>query len=198
MNMICNNCVGARMYEVSGIRFPNPFMWMSVSPDDYVKLVEDYGDLDLSKPVFGIENYCGRDVKSVVVTLENGVNLHYIHYILDENREVPEKENNTDIFYKDIIGYAEKKWFSRLMRSSESPVFVFSFNYIKPDSELYSDVFRKLAGCSKSVTAIIHESVDSSYVPENEMAVVRVPDDVMDLNGSKLAKKFCEIIRFGL
>ena len=91
MNIICNNCVGARLYEVTKQQFPNPLMWMAIDYDDYIKLIENYDTIDLSNPKFELETYKGNNYKSVLITLNNDIKLHYIHYIQDDTKETPVK-----------------------------------------------------------------------------------------------------------
>ena len=80
MNIICNNCVGARLYEVTKQQFPNPFMWMSIDIDDYIKFnkasLEDiqkmfpdiYNNIvENDKPVFTL--------KQMLRTFEEGFQL---------------------------------------------------------------------------------------------------------------------------
>lgn len=40
-NIICNNCIGARMYEVNNMQFPNLFMWNAINCLDFIKLIEN-------------------------------------------------------------------------------------------------------------------------------------------------------------
>ena len=55
MNLIANNCVGARLYEVTEQQFPNPFMWMTIPIDNYIDLMENYDSIDLNNPKFELE-----------------------------------------------------------------------------------------------------------------------------------------------
>ena len=57
MNLIANNCVGARLYEVTEQQFPNPFMWMTIPIDNYIDLMENYDSIDLNNPKFELEVY---------------------------------------------------------------------------------------------------------------------------------------------
>ena len=149
MNIICNNCVGARLYEVTNQQFPNPFMWSAIKWKDFIKLVSNFEKFDFNNPTFELETYLNNEYQTVLVILNNNVKIHYIYYIQDDTKETPVKENSTNILYKDILSYAKKKWFKRLNRSLEEPTFIFSFNYMKPDSEKYMRVFKELLKINK-------------------------------------------------
>lgn len=114
MNLIANNCVGARLYEVTEQQFPNPFMWMTIPLNDYIDLMENYDSIDLNNPKFELEVYKQNPYKTVLVTLNNRIKLHFIHYIQDDKKETPVKEMNTNIVYKDILSYFKTKWFRRV------------------------------------------------------------------------------------
>lgn len=181
MNIICNNCVGARMYEVSGMQFPNPFMWNAINAYDFIKLVEEYDAIDLRNPEMELERYLNRERESVLVTMDNGVKLHFIHYIQDDTKDVPVKEKNTDILYRDILSYASDKWHSRLRRSSEPPMFMFTFNYMKKDNPSYKDILDKLIGTGKGLIIVMHDSVKTGEVPPN-VRIIKFDDETMSLD----------------
>lgn len=188
MNIICNNCVGARLYEVTKQQFPNPFMWMAIDYDDYIKLIENYDTIDLSNPKFELETYKGNDYKSVLIILNDDIKLHYIHYIQDDTKETPVKELNTNILYKDILSYAKNKWFNRLNRSKEEPIFMYSFNYLLPENNTYFLILNKLLDIkNKKLLILVHEGITiKKEIPKN-IKLVYCPKDIMELNGGALA-----------
>lgn len=196
MNIICNNCVGARLYEVTQQRFPNPFMWNFISDCDFVKLLNEYNNLNLENTVFSLEYYKKNDYESVLATLENGVKLHFIHYIQNDFEDSPIKKYGTDILYKDIITYAKTKWFSRLKRSSEPATFLFSFNYAKKDNPKYYEVLGSLLSCTcERLIVLVHDSVKVQQVIPNNINLIKCNDDVMGLgNGRALVNYIKDII----
>lgn len=97
------------MYEVAKKRFLNPFMWSLMSCSDFIKLVNDYDVLRLSNTLFELEYYLKNEYRSVLAVLENGVKVHFIHYIQDDKSDNPTKMNGTEIYYKDIVSYAKEK-----------------------------------------------------------------------------------------
>jgi hypothetical protein len=106
-------------------------MWMTIPIDNYIDLIENYDSIDLNNPKFELEVYKQNPYKTVLVTLNNRIKLHFIHYIQDDTKETPVKELNTNIVYKDILSYFKTKWVRRVKRNTEKPVFLYSFNYSK-------------------------------------------------------------------
>ena len=189
MNIICNNCIGARIYEVTQKRFPNPFMWSLMSCSDFIALANEYDDLNLSNVSFELEYYLKNTYKSVLAVLENDVKVHFIHYIQDDEITEPIRKNGTDMYCKDILSYAKEKWFGRLERTDEPPTFLFSFNYMKKDNPKYYDMLNQLFACvRKKMIVLIHDSVEADFVIPDDISIVKCGDDVMELNGSALAK----------
>lgn len=183
------------MYEVAKKRFLNPFMWSLMSCSDFIKLVNDYDVLHLSNTLFELEYYLKNEYRSVLAVLENGVKVHFIHYIQDDKFDNPTKMNGTEIYYKDIVSYAKEKWFGRLNRTDECPTFLFSFNYMNKDNPKYYDMLRQLTSCvRKKMILLIHDSVAVRFAIPSNIRVVRCSDDVMNLNGSALANAVKEKI----
>lgn len=195
MNIICNNCVGARLYEVTKQQFPNPFMWMSISTDDYIKLIENYDNIDLSNPSFELEYYGNNDYQTILVKLDYDIKLHYIHYIQDNDKENPVKELNTNILYKDILKYAKIKWFNRLNRNKECPTFIYSFNYANPKTISYLTDLNKLLNIKTKYELIIlvHENIKLNK-NINHIKLLNCDNSIMELNGGALANKLKNII----
>ncbi len=192
MNIICNNCIGARMYEVSKIQFPNPFMWNAINAYDFIKLMKDYEKIDLYNPKIELEQYLKQEHKSVLVTLSNDVKLHFIHYMQDETKEQPIKEKSTNILYKDIISYAKEKWYKRVDRSKEQPTFMFAFNYMKKNDKLYTDILEKLLKTKKNLIIIMHDSFETPQVSSN-IKIMKFDDDTMSLDAG-LSKIIANIL----
>lgn len=189
MNIIANNCIGARLYEVTKQQFPNSFMWMTYSPDDYISLIENYDSIDFDNPTFELEYYKENQYKSVLVILDNDIKLHYIHYIQDDSKEIPVKELKTNILYKDILNYAKTKWFNRLYRSNEMPIFLYSFNYLEKDNEYYVKLLNKILSVNTKyhIIVLIHKGIEYNNTNEN-IKVIECDDSIMELNGTTLAE----------
>ena len=196
MNLIANNCVGARLYEVTKQQFPNPFMWMTYSSiDDFIELVENYDNIDLNNPIFELETYKQNTYKNVLVTLNNHIKLHYIHYIQDDFKTKPVKELNTNILYNDILTYAKNKWFTRLKRNIKEPIFLYSFNYLDKTNKDYINRLNKLLNINTKYKLIIliHKGIKYTNTKSN-IKVIECDDSIMKLNGTSLANKLKNII----
>ena len=193
MNLIANNCVGARLYEVTKQQFPNPFMWMTIPIDNYIDLMENYDSIDLNNPKFELELYKQNPYKTVLVTLNNRIKLHFIHYIQDDTKETPVKELNTNIVYKDILPYFKTKWFRRMKRNTETPVFLYSFNYSKKYT--YGKTLNQLLNVKTKYKLIIlvHKGIKYTNTNKN-IKIIECDDSIMELNGSSLAKKIKNMI----
>ncbi len=196
MNIICNNCVGARLYEVTKQQFPNPFMWMTMTPDDFIRLANAFDKLDLMNASFELERYKENQFESVLVTLQDGIKLHYIHYIQDSTKEIPTKEKNTNILYKDIIDYARKKWAKRIGRINEEQTFLYSFNYTHPSDLSYGKILNQLKSITtKKLIVLVHSDFefDASIFPNN-ISIIKLDSKIMSLNGTPLATAIAPII----
>lgn len=136
MNIICNNCVGARLYEVQHKQFVNPFTWCEIPIDDFIRLIENFDNISLlTDAKFSLEKVYRYDYESVNVTLPFNIQCHFVHYIKDDTYSKPSKDNsNTNIRYTDILTYAKDTWIKRSSRITEVPIFMYSFNYLQPNS----------------------------------------------------------------
>lgn len=194
MNIICNNCVGARLYEVMKQQFPNPFMWNAIQWKEFIRLVNEFDDIRLENMTFELEKYPKNELESVVANLENGLKVHYIHYIQDSRKSTPVRENGVNILYRDILGYAEEKFRNRLNRSKEYPTFLFSFNYMDVNSQKYTRVLNELLKVRKRMTILVHSSTDIAGECPDNIRILRCDDNIMELNGRKLAIGLKDIV----
>lgn len=124
--IICNNCLGAKFYKVHEYEFNNPFMWNCIEPVEFVRLIENFYNIDLSKPKFELLNRRNRNYVNAIIG--NKINFNFIHYICDETKSVPTKID-ADILYKDILNYAKQKYFKRLSKMPHKTVFVFNCSH---------------------------------------------------------------------
>lgn len=186
-NIICNNCVGARLYERSGMRFPNPFAWMSIHVDDFIKLANDFYQLDLDAVQIQTERFLKNDYDTVVTILPNDVKLHFIHYIQDDSKNEPTKENSVNIRYKNIIEYAKAKWNIRAKRVNCEPIFLYSMNPFSPDGASYNTILQKLLQVKKAKLIILvhNEARIDDTLPQN-IRIVRCSSELMQCGGVRL------------
>lgn len=131
-NIICNNCVGARLYEQNNTKFGNPFMWSAITSEDFVKLINYWDRIDLTDVVFSLEQWKPKPYKNVLAELPFGIKVHFEHYLQDDSVEAPTKKPGSDneMYCPDALAYAKEKWFSRLERMEGKPTFLIIDNYI--------------------------------------------------------------------
>lgn len=132
-NIICNNCVGARIYQAENKQFQNPFMWCSENSKDFMNLISNYDKLDLNNVSFSFERYGSKPDDSILVTIPCGdgdIQCHFIHYVLDKSQATPIRVDSTnDIRYAGIAEYAKEKWEKRQKRNTEEPLFLIIHNF---------------------------------------------------------------------
>lgn len=198
MNIICNNCVGARLYEVQHKQFVNPFTWCEIPIDDFIRLVENFDSIDLINDAkFSLEKVYRYEYESVNVTLPFNIQCHFVHYIKDETYLSPGKDNsNTNIRYTNILTYAKEIWIKRSKRIKDIPIFMYSFNYLMPNSQQYKDTLNKLLNIDtdKEIWLLVHESLNIESKNKN-IKIFRLPDSVFGFNGTALANKLSEYIQ---
>ena len=141
MNIICNSCIGARIYELLELEFKNPFMWNVIKYQDFKSLILNYKSINYENYKIGLyENEDGLRV--ALATFEKDINVYYIHYHQDESYSDIEKKN-IDIYSPDIITYASDKIQKRVRRmkdANETPIIIFETRnrpYI--DNTIYTD-----------------------------------------------------------
>lgn len=186
MNIICNNCIGSYLYQINNKQFTNPFCWCSVWLNDFISLTNNYNIIDFSKPVFELEKYGNYDYKTVLCRL-NDIKIHYIHYINDLGFTDKPNIIGPNVRYSNILEYAKEKWFLRLNRCTETPIFVYSFNYTTPDNPKYTEFLNKLLQVKNELTIIVHDTIKVDKIPKN-INLQYAKTDEMKLSGINLAK----------
>ena len=137
-NIISHNCVNGRLYQMLDVEYNNPFVWCVIPPNDFLFLYINYNNIDYTK--IKIEKF-GNDYKCIV---DGKITIYYVHYKYDEKCTVPTKKTEIDVFYNKIEDYIEEKYFKRLKRMIEPPIFIvtdrefpgniyYKFNFTKED-----------------------------------------------------------------
>lgn len=193
MNIISNNCIGAALYRVNDIKFCNPFSWGGLDIDDFIFLVNNYDFIDFNKVSFSLENRFGHKEKSVLCKIDNKIDYHFSHYRYRED-STPTIEKYT-VNYKDIIKYSKEKYFSRLNRTKEKPTFIYSFNLLNPNDNLYLEIFNKLLSIDKDLIIVLHKSVDISntFIKKN-IRVIQLEDKYMVIDSFTVANELKNIL----
>ena len=177
MNLIGNNCLASRIYKINNIQFNNPFIWCSIKFSDFIEIIKNFNNINFNNIEVKF-NECKRTNNlSPVIRCDNLFDVHYIHYIEDEKCITPihkPSKGQVDLFYYDILSYAKNKWFERLNRMSEKPIFIYSFNYryktlesynnaSEQDIQTYKNQVKQLYDISKEfnqkIYVIIHKNI---------------------------------------
>ena len=171
----------------AGERLNNQFSWCGIDHKDFVYLANHYDEIDYNDVSFELETRLYQTRDSVVCKVGGGkVKIHFSHYLQDDSFIEPGwcDRYKYCLLYKDILGFAREKWFSRMGRSSERPTFVYCFNlwdmrHPKTRKE-YSVALDWLFDIRERLVIVMHESVDISdrEIPEN-VTVIKLPDEDM-------------------
>ena len=122
-SIICNTCVGARIYENTNRGFNNPFIWNIIKPSDFIYLSKNYGNINFQniKQIYDkINNMYG-------LRIDDKVNVYYPHYKYDKKYKNPTKIG-IDVYYCDIQTYIKTKYLNRLKRMHEKPLFILDYD----------------------------------------------------------------------
>ena len=169
----------------AGERLNNQFSWCGIDLKDFIYLANHYDKIDYNDVSFELETRLYQTRESVLCKVDGGkLKIHFSHYLQDEDFVEPGRCDRYKycMLYKDILGFAREKWFSRIGRSSERPTFVYCFNlwdmrHPKTRKE-YGVALDWLFDIKERLVIVMHESVDISdrEVPEN-ITIVKLPDE---------------------
>lgn len=120
-SIISNNCWGTRTYQKYGLEYRSPFQSLFIFAPDYIQLITDFSVHKLQ--IKGFITHENSKYKTELVIqkiyqtnypigiLEDGIELHFLHYKTQED--------------------AEKKWNRRVKRINEKKlIFKFSDGYL--------------------------------------------------------------------
>lgn len=197
MNIICNNCVGARLYETTGVQFNNPFMWSITEHKHYINLVKKFESINFSNVKFSLEYYNYKDRQNVFCNIDDTIQTHFTHYIYDTNLSEPTKRG-LDIMYENILKYTNEKYFSRLSRMNESPIFVYSFNGFKFSDEEYAKRFNDILKIKdKPIHILAYKSKGERDNISNNIKVIYLDDAILNgTTGSVAKNSYKQIINY--
>ena len=121
MNIVCNTCVGGRIYEYYKLQYTNPFIWNAINTPDFMKLVENYDNINFNnfKLLYEDEIY--------QINIDNILTVTYPHYKYGKDDITPtirRERYGTRLYFNDIEQYIINKYKNRLLRINEDPTFV--------------------------------------------------------------------------
>ncbi len=142
MNVICNTCLGARLYQLSKIQYSNPFMWNIIEADSMINLISKFNSINFSNITVLESDYISRSKpwrKQYVekneplpviykIVIDDIIEVHYLHYKLDVNYSSPTIQD-IDVYYNKIWEYIFNRYIERIKRminAHELPTFVIS------------------------------------------------------------------------
>lgn len=137
MNIICNDCVGGRLYQHLNKEYNNPFIWCRIYYNSFRKILCNFNNIDFYNIKYD-DSYFTDGIKTHII-LENDIEINYPHYIQNSKFSIPTKQNNNiDIYYNDIKTYTVNKYLSRLNRMNMADFKIFILND-KPQIHLSKD-----------------------------------------------------------
>lgn len=148
MNIIGNSCVSAFISKYClHQEYNNPFCWCKISFPSMFNLIAHYDTINFHNVSFTKHN------NYYIATIDNQVEVHYIHYIEDNSIDstIFEKSN---VKSPNILEYVQDKYFLRLKKMTETPVFLLAAGYWQ---EYYTDdtQIQKLIDLQSPYTIIV-------------------------------------------
>lgn len=131
-NVICDNCLGSRLYEANGKQFKNPFQWCVIKPLDMIYLMEEYDSIDFRRHELMVGTLNGMEFLKTRV--DGCFDVWWVHHIKDEAYDEPTKVDNpslrnADLKYRHIETYINETYERRVERmGSSKPTFIVNFD----------------------------------------------------------------------
>lgn len=117
MNILSLNCLGAHIYrDLLKCSYGNPFIWTLTDNDDFIRLLEDYENIDFHNYVLIKES---KKLENFRIIIDNKVKLYFNHHLFDANANKPIKRG-VDIFYNKIWEYIVNNYEKRLLRMNKT------------------------------------------------------------------------------
>ena len=115
MQIVANNCLGGYIYRHYNAKFLTPFVWNAISPDDYLKLVQNIRNINFNNVNMSIDVNTKKKSKDkfVVVEMEYGIKLNFLHHNENDKFLTPTKTNAITLECKNIINKYFKETFTR-------------------------------------------------------------------------------------
>jgi uncharacterized protein (DUF1919 family) len=123
-NIVCNDCVGARIYQEKNCNYRNPFAWCLVHPKDFAILYKNYNTINFKK------YRLAKDGQWYKIIVDEKFAIYYPHYRYDPNSKEPKpkKPGDLNIYYDKIEDYIKDRYERRVERMSGEPIFLIDDN----------------------------------------------------------------------
>lgn len=116
MNILSLNCLGAHIYrDLLKCSYGNPFIWTRMDNADFIRLLEDYENIDFHNYTLIKES---RKLENFRIIIDDKVKLYFNHHLFDANADKPIKRG-VDIFYNRIWEYIVDNYEKRLARMTK-------------------------------------------------------------------------------
>jgi len=119
-NIISNNCVGARIYQLKKDVYETPFTWCLITPSDFLYIYENFESIDFKNAKVG------NDGRWYFMCVDGKVRIYYPHYRYDKNCKSPTKKGTDELnlYYCKIDDYITEKYKTRVLRMTGRPIFL--------------------------------------------------------------------------
>ena len=174
MNLIGNNCTSAQVYVQKNKQFNNPFMWVIIEDESFLKLIKDFDKIDFTKRELTrarIKTVKNRDVYAI--RIDGKLTITFPHHVKDEKYKTPQRCESDftgwDVRYFDMDNYILEKYDARVRRmlgSKEEPMFLLdtSISSKKTDS-----IFENLKGKKKLMCVFMN-----NYKPKTDIKRINI------------------------
>lgn len=191
MNLICNCCATGYLYKnILKEMFPNPFIWAAITPNDMIKLIKNWDNINFKNIKLEESFVHERKERNYQIVVDDLIHIHYTHYILSEKDNTP-RIIGCNVYYKNVTEYTIEKYKTRSKRSSflEEPIFLILDN--KLDLTFNESEMNELLACTERKIVLI-----------SDKKLANIPTNILYFNESGYDHELCmkkhykEIINF--
>lgn len=195
MNLIGNNCTSAHVYAQKNEQFNNPFMWVIIEDESFLKLVTDFDKIDFTKrELMKVRIKMVKNREVYAIRIDGKLTVTFPHHVKDENYKTPQKCESDftgwDVRYFDMDNYILEKYdarVSRMLESKEEPIFLLdtSISNKKTDLTFENIKGRKKLMCVfmgnyKPKTDIKHINIGKASTPTRAKKIIKELGDYID------------------
>ncbi len=142
MNVISTNCAGSYIMTSGSEPLGNPFSWAFTPYKSIDILLSQFNELNFAN-ISLTESH--RWKGTYTLTIDDVVDIYYIHYHFNPLRDIPYKENN-DISMCNIWEYIIDKYIirtKRMMKNGEQPSFLILQNNSCGTTDEFIELYNK-------------------------------------------------------
>lgn len=172
MNIITNDCLGGFIYrDVLKTDFQNPFIWTQMNYKTFIKLIEEYENLNFNN-VHIDKN--GQELKNNFITvIDDKIRIENIHIFYSEKDEIPRIEAE-NVFYKKPDEYIKEKYIKRQNRMCGKPIVIVDDKFGNYD-ELIKICKTKKYRCMIFTNNLIENKTHDLYIKNFNIPNLKAP-----------------------